>query len=64
MFIFERERERANVHAHARRGRGEKEGDRISNRLHTVCTEPDVGLSPMTLGLLPEPKLRVRCPAD
>ena len=52
MFIyFARERAHEQV-------RGREREDRIPTRLPAVCTEPDVGLNPMTLGSWLEPKSR------
>ena len=43
-----REREREREHAHMQTERGRERGrERIPSRLHTVSTEPNVGLDPM-----------------
>ena len=49
-----REKERDSV------SQGGAERERILNRLHTVSTEPDVGLELTNLRSQPEPKSKVR----
>ena len=47
VYLFERDSACAREHRYMRAGEGqkEKERERISNRLHTVSAEPDVGLN-------------------
>ena len=59
MFIL-RERERENVNM-SREGQRARERERLPSRLHTICTEPDVGLDPTDCKIMTEPKSRVRC---
>ena len=48
---FQRQRKRV--------GEGQRERERISSKLCTVGTEPDVGLNPQTMRSWPEPKTHV-----